>query len=98
MKLLVDGFSAWMAQRQAAANAKEVGQLQAINKINAETTEMQDAMNAVTRPSDDAVVDRAHEPPRDRPPLARRRQFDSARWLPASPLLHGRAPLPPKQQ
>ncbi|MDB5584813.1 MAG: hypothetical protein JWR80_9989 [Bradyrhizobium sp.] len=56
VKLLVDGFSAWMGQRQADANAKEVGQLQAANKINAETVETQDAMDGVARPSDDAVA------------------------------------------
>jgi hypothetical protein len=44
-------------QRQADANAKEVGQLQAANKINAQTVETQDAMDGVARPSDDAVAD-----------------------------------------
>jgi hypothetical protein len=56
-KMLIDWLSSRRAQDMADANAKEVGQLQAINKINAETTETQDAMDSVARPSDDAVAD-----------------------------------------
>jgi hypothetical protein len=57
VKLVIDGFSTWLNQRQADSNAKEVGQLQAANKINAKTVETKDAMDGIARPSDDAVAD-----------------------------------------
>ena len=56
VKLVVDLIGGWQSRAQADANAKEVGQLEAINKINAKTTETQDAMDGVARPSDDNVA------------------------------------------
>jgi hypothetical protein len=57
LKFASDALGNYLSQRQADANAKEVGQLQAANKINAQTMETQDAMDGVARPSDDAVAD-----------------------------------------
>lgn len=56
-KLLADLLSIWLSSRQADTNAKEVGKLETANKVNVETLETQNAMDEVSRPSDDAVAD-----------------------------------------
>lgn len=58
VKLVIDGLTAWLAQRQSDANAKQVGRLETINQINTQTMETQDAIDSVPRPSDDAIADR----------------------------------------
>ena len=57
VKLLVDGLLAWMAQQTADSNAKALGASQVKNQISVNTVETQDAMDAVPRPTDDAVAD-----------------------------------------
>jgi hypothetical protein len=58
VKLILDVFSAWLAQRSADQNAKEAGASAVRAKVNQQTVETQDAMDTVPRPSDDVVADR----------------------------------------
>lgn len=46
-----------MSEYRAGKALREAGALQTANKVNVETMETQDAMDAVARPSDDAVAD-----------------------------------------
>lgn len=52
-KLLLDAWNSYQANQAI----RQAGAAQAVNKINAETLETKDAMEAVPRPSDDAVAD-----------------------------------------
>ncbi len=56
-KMIIDWLSSRRAQDKAEANAKNIGRLEAANKVNAETQEIQDAVDAVPRPTDDDVSD-----------------------------------------
>lgn len=44
-------------RQRNAQNAEDIGKLETANKINTETLDMQDAINSVPRPTDDAVAD-----------------------------------------
>lgn len=57
VKMLIDWLSARRAQDTAETNVKQVGRLEVANKINAETVETKNAVDSVTRPSDDDVAD-----------------------------------------
>jgi len=57
IKMLIDWLSSRRNQDMAERNAKNLGKLEAVNKINAETMEIKDAVDSVDRPSDDAVAD-----------------------------------------
>ncbi|OYU91884.1 MAG: hypothetical protein CFE29_03270 [Bradyrhizobiaceae bacterium PARB1] len=52
-KLILDGWNSYQANQAL----RQAGAAEAINKINVETVETKDAMEAVSRPSDDAVAD-----------------------------------------
>lgn len=52
-KLLLDVWNDYQADQAL----KQAGAAEVAAKVNADTVEMQDAMDAVARPSDDAVAD-----------------------------------------
>ncbi|WP_441255897.1 hypothetical protein [Tardiphaga sp. 285_C5_N1_2] len=52
-KMLLDGWNSYQANQAL----REAGAAQATNRINVETAETKDAMEAVPRPSDDSVAD-----------------------------------------
>jgi len=52
-KIVVDGWNSY----QANLAQRQLGAAEAANKVNVETLETKDAMDAVARPSDDAVAD-----------------------------------------
>jgi hypothetical protein len=52
-KLILDGFNEYRADQAL----KQAGRTEVASEVNAKTVEMQDAMEAVARPSDDAVAD-----------------------------------------
>lgn len=52
-KLALDAFNSYQANQAQ----RRAGQLEAANKVNVETVEIQDAVESVPRPSDDAVAD-----------------------------------------
>lgn len=53
-KLLLD----YVNERRADAAFKEAGRLETANEVNRQTVEIQDAVESVPRPSDDAVAER----------------------------------------
>ncbi|WBL75588.1 hypothetical protein I3J27_21380 [Bradyrhizobium xenonodulans] len=52
-KLLLDGWNSYQSNQAL----KQAGNAEVAAKVNAETVETQDAMDQVSRPSDDAVAD-----------------------------------------
>lgn len=49
-------FNDWLAQQRAEQANRDLGAAKTAAQTNAATVETQDAMDAITRPSDDAVA------------------------------------------
>jgi hypothetical protein len=57
LKAIGSSVNDYFDRQRNAQNAEDIGKLETANKINTETLDMQDAINSVPRPTDDAVAD-----------------------------------------
>lgn len=57
LKAIGASVNDYFDRQRNAQNARELGQVETANRINVETLETKDAMDAVPRPTDDDVAD-----------------------------------------